>query len=165
LVKDRHLDLKMVHVEPLRVNGNIDRLKQMLLNLLDNAIKFTPEGGSVTLSLHQQDADAVIEISDTGIGIAPEEVSRVFDRFYQSDPSRTNNDKGTGFGLGLSIAQWIVNAHNGAISVESEVGKGTTFRICIPVYPVQTPSPASHTAVTRTRLPALRRTRPPEKVS
>jgi two-component system, OmpR family, sensor kinase len=157
LVKDRQLELKMLHVEPLRVNGNIDRLKQMLLNLIDNAIKFTPDGGSITLSLRQQGKDALIEVQDTGKGISAEDLPHVFDRFYQSDPSRTHNDKGTGFGLGLSIAQWIVNAHHGAISVESELDKGTTFRICIPIFPV--PPDPSHTEVTRTRLTALRRNR------
>jgi signal transduction histidine kinase len=161
LIKDRQLELKIVHVEPLRVNGNSDRLKQMLLNLVDNAIKFTPDTGRITLSLRQQGKDALIEVADTGVGIAAEDLQHVFDRFYQSDPSRTENQKATGFGLGLSIAYWIVNAHHGAISVASELGQGTTFSIRIPVYP---PVPdGSHTEVTRTRLPALRRNRPPEK--
>lgn len=161
LVKDRQLELKIAHVEPLRINGNIDRLKQMLLNLVDNAIKFTPDGGLILLSLRQQGRNALIEVKDSGIGIPSGEVEHVFDRFYQSDPSRTHNDKSSGFGLGLSIVHWIVNAHGGTISIESEQGVGTTFQINLPLYPA--PPDPSHSEATRTRLPALRRTRPAEK--
>lgn len=163
LVKDRDLELKLSHVEPLHVNGNVDRLKQTILNLIDNAIKFTPDGGSITLSLRRQSDDAIIEVKDTGMGIAREDLSHVFDRFYQSDPSRTHTKKGAGFGLGLSIAHWIVKAHNGTIAVESEQGKGTLFRITIPMLLPKSQPDASHTEVTRTRLAALRRNRTPEK--
>ncbi|MBC8171981.1 MAG: HAMP domain-containing histidine kinase [Anaerolineae bacterium] len=163
LTQNRQLELKIRHIEPLKINGNIDRLKQMLLNLLDNALKFTPDGGSITLSLHRNVNEAVIEVVDTGAGIAPDDLSRIFDRFYQSDPSRTHSSS-AGFGLGLSIAHWIVTAHNGNIIVSSELDKGTTFTIKFPLYIVEAQPDPSHTEVTRTRLPTLRRNRDAEKV-
>lgn len=165
LAQDRQLELKVRHVEPLKINGNVDRLKQMLLNLVDNAIKFTPDGGSISLNLYRKLNEAVVEVTDTGAGIAPDEVARIFDRFYQSDPSRNHNN-GEGFGLGLSIAHWIVTAHNGTIEVTSELDKGTTFTIHFPLYEPESQSQAeevTQTTGTRPRLPALRRNRDVEK--
>ncbi len=154
LTKDRNIQVMIRDFEPVRVNGNADRIKQLLLNLASNAIKFTPDGGQVTLTLRQEDYDAVLEVSDTGIGISREDQERIFDRFYQADESRARK-LGEGAGLGLSIAKWIVDAHHGAISVESEPGNGTTFTIRIPAI-VERPL-VSPQAVTRPRLSIIRR--------
>lgn len=155
LAKDRDLTVRIEDYEPARINGNGDRLKQLLLNLVSNAIKFTPDGGTVTMNLRIEDYDAVLEVQDTGIGISPEDQKRIFDRFYQADSSRARHDPSDGVGLGLSIAAWIVNAHHGTISVHSEMGAGTTFTVKIPA--IVEHRPVSSHAVTRPRLNIIRR--------
>jgi signal transduction histidine kinase len=148
----------MGETETTFLQADPDRLKQLLLNLLSNAIKFTPDGGSITLELHQRrTADgsfAVIDVRDTGIGIAAADLPRIFDRFYQADSSRTRhdlNDQSEGAGLGLSIAHWIAEAHGGRITVESAVGVGSLFSIYLPLQEELAPE-ISHHAVTRPRL-------------
>ncbi len=111
--------------------GDRDRLKQVLLNLVDNAIKYTPQGGKVTLSLTKETDWVKIAVHDTGIGIAPENIPNLFDRFYRVDKARSRDAGGTG--LGLSIAKSVVDAHNGRIVVESQLGKGSTFTIWLPL--------------------------------
>ncbi len=133
LAKDRRLKIVMARFEPVRIQGNPDRIKQLLLNLVSNAIKFTPDGGQVRLSLWQDGGEAVVQVSDTGIGIAPEDLEHIFDRFFQADSSRTRKDINSGSGLGLSIARWIAEAHGGTLNAESEPGMGTTFTLRIPV--------------------------------
>lgn len=118
-------------VDQVCVLGDMDRLKQLLLNLIDNAIKYTPAGGQVTMSLAKENGLAEIVISDTGVGIPSEDLPRIFDRFYRVDKARNRHAGGSG--LGLSIAKWIVQAHRGEIWVESVVGKGTSFFIKLPV--------------------------------
>lgn len=110
--------------------GDCDRLRDVVRNLLDNAIKYTPSGGAIEVGVERQESDAVLTVSDKGIGIPPEHLSRVFDRFYRVDNSR--NRTAGGVGLGLSIAQSIVTAHGGRIEVTSTAGKGSTFRVCLP---------------------------------
>ncbi|MBZ0298909.1 MAG: HAMP domain-containing histidine kinase, partial [Anaerolineae bacterium] len=136
LVKDRDLMVILRQFEPVRIRGNADRVKQLLLNLLSNAIKFTPDGGRITLDLYRDHDTAVLEVSDTGIGIAAEDLKHIFERFWQADSSRVRAT-GTGStessGLGLSIVKWIVEAHGATISVESEPDKGTTFTVRFPV--------------------------------
>jgi len=110
-------------------SGHRGRLQRLLGNLLDNAIKFTPEGGVITLSLLQKGSEIVLRVSDTGCGIAPEDIPHVFRRFWRSDSSRSL----PGNGLGLALAKAIVTAYAGTISCESTPGKGTTFTINIPV--------------------------------
>jgi heavy metal sensor kinase len=105
-------------------------LRQALLNLVDNAIKYSPEGAEITVRLDQQSNDAVLEVSDTGPGIPEELQSRIFDRFYRVDESRSRNNGGTG--LGLSIAKWAVEANGGQLTMESRHGHGCTFRITLP---------------------------------
>ncbi len=104
------------------------RLEQVLINLVHNAIKFTPAGGAVRLQVRQGGDHTTIEVQDTGVGIAPIEQVRLFERFYKSDKARRSE----GTGLGLAIAKHIVQAHGGSISVKSVVGEGSTFRIVVP---------------------------------
>ena len=106
------------------------RLRQVFYNLLDNAIKYTPEGGTVEISSEARDKHAVVTVRDTGIGIAPEHLPRVFDRFYRVDKARSRDQGGTG--LGLSIARTIVAAHGGQIDVASVAEKGTTCTVTLP---------------------------------
>jgi signal transduction histidine kinase len=137
LKKKRQLSINMGEMEPVRMHGNSDRIRQLMLNLMSNAIKFTGDGGSITLSVYKEGNQAVIKVEDTGIGISDEDKARIFDRFYQADPSRTRDnmtsDEVDGAGLGLSIASWIVNIHNGSIDVQSTVGEGTTFIVRLPL--------------------------------
>lgn len=146
IVHARNADLTvtMGRFQPTRVNGNSDRLKQLLLNLVGNAVKFTPDGGQIKLSLSEEGAYAVMRVSDTGIGIAPDDLPLIFDRFYQAESSRANTEYDTGTGLGLSICKWIAEAHSGTIKVESQLGRGTTFTIAIPKL--------AHTAQTQTAM-------------
>jgi signal transduction histidine kinase len=115
-------------IDEVMVNGDRDRLKQVLLNLVANAIQYTPQGGDVFLSMSKIGDQARIIIRDTGPGIPAEDLPHIFDRFYRAEKSRTRSTIG-GFGLGLSIAHWIVEHHGGQIKVESKEGKGTTFVI------------------------------------
>jgi len=126
------IDVKMGRFEPVRINGNPDRIKQLLLNLVSNAVKFTPDGGTITLSLSNEGAYGVMRVSDTGVGIPEDQLPLIFDRFFQAESSRANTDIDAGTGLGLSICKWIVEAHRGKIRVDSQLGKGTTFTIFIP---------------------------------
>ncbi len=111
--------------------ANRDRIKQMLINLIDNAIKYNVENGTVTVKCFKAEGKVVISVKDTGIGIAQEHLSRIFERFYRVDKGRSRNMGGTG--LGLSIVKHIVNLYSGDIKVNSEPGKGTEFVIQIPV--------------------------------
>lgn len=117
------------------LTGDGDRLAQVFTNLVDNALKFTPAGGQVTLAARREGAQAVIEVRDTGSGISPEALPHVFDRFYQEDSSRSHSDR-HGAGLGLAIAREIVAAHGGKISVRSQLGQGTVFSVCLPLAQV-----------------------------
>jgi signal transduction histidine kinase len=115
--------------------GDSDRLKQLMLNLVDNAIKYTPAGGTVSLSLSRQNGWAHLTVSDTGVGIPQEDLPHIFDRFYRVDKARNRLQGGSG--LGLAIAKWIVQAHGGGIQVNSRVGEGTTFTVTLPVSQTQ----------------------------
>lgn len=140
LIEERGLHLTLeIPESPIVVSGDQRRLKQLLLNLLDNAIKFTPAGGQITVGLSQREGRAVVEISDTGCGIAPEDLPHIFERFYRR--RQKARDQASGSGLGLAIARWIVEAHGGNISVTSEPGKGSTFTFDLPLAENQ-PSPA-----------------------
>jgi len=116
-----------------RVLGDRDRLKQVLLNLVINAVDFTPSGGEVSIGVHCRETSVEVRVSDTGDGIPEESIPYIFDRFYRSDPSRIRRKLG-GAGLGLSIAHWIVTAHQGTITVESKAGVGSTFMVSLPAY-------------------------------
>jgi signal transduction histidine kinase len=119
-------------IDQLQVNGDRDRLKQVLINLVANAIQYTPQDGDVFLSLSRVGEQARIICRDTGPGIPAEDLPHIFERFYRAEKSRTRA-KTTGFGLGLSITKWIVEHHNGHIEVDSKDGQGTTFAIWLPL--------------------------------
>jgi signal transduction histidine kinase len=119
--------------------GDRDRLKQVLLNLVDNAIKYTPQGGEVTLALTKEEEWVKIAVQDTGIGIAPENMPNLFDRFYRVDKARSRDAGGTG--LGLAIAKSVVDAHNGKITVESIPGRGSIFTVWLPLPETKTVVP------------------------
>jgi len=115
-------------IDQVIINGDRDRLKQVFLNLVANAVQYTPLGGEIFLSLQKIGEQARIIVRDTGPGIPAEDLPHIFDRFYRAEKSRTRS-KTSGFGLGLSIANWIVEHHGGQIKVESKEGMGTTFVI------------------------------------
>ncbi|MCA9971445.1 MAG: HAMP domain-containing protein [Anaerolineales bacterium] len=124
------VEVTLGELDQVTVLGDADRLKQLLLILVDNAVKYTPAGGRVTLNLARSDGWARLSVCDTGSGIPAGDIPHIFDRFYRVDKAR-NRAQG-GAGLGLAIAKWIVQAHGGVIRVESQVGVGTTFTITLP---------------------------------
>lgn len=126
------INLRLEEIDQVIVNGDRDRLKQVILNLVSNAINYTPPGGEVRVWLSKQDGRACLKVEDTGPGIQPDDLPYIFDRFYRGDPSRKRTEN-SGFGLGLSIAKWIVDRHGGQIEVESQVGKGTRFTVWLPL--------------------------------
>lgn len=107
-------------------------IRQLLLNLATNAVKYTPAGGEVEIGLAQVDTQAVIRVRDTGIGIATGDLPHLFERFWRADQARTRTGDRPGTGLGLAIAKWVVDAHGGTIEVQSRPGRGTTFTVRIP---------------------------------
>jgi signal transduction histidine kinase len=123
--------LTLQHITPAKVHGNADQLKQALVALVDNALKYTPYEGCVTLSLTTDKHSAIVKVSDTGIGILPDDLPHIFERFYRADRARSR-DRG-GSGLGLAIVQSIVREHEGSIEVESTPGKGSTFTMKLPI--------------------------------
>jgi len=124
-----HLDHAVT--SEIYINGDQLQLYRVMINILTNALKYTPAGGRIDIRLSVQDECALIQISDTGLGIAPEELPHIFERFYRIDSAR-NRDQG-GTGLGLAIVKAIVAAHDGTVSVTSVVGKGSTFSISLPL--------------------------------
>jgi two-component system phosphate regulon sensor histidine kinase PhoR len=127
----RRQSLEVEASQPLpAVLGDPDYLERAIANLLDNAIKYTPEGGRILVTAARRGSDILIEVKDTGIGIPEADLPRIFERFYRVDKSRSRAMGGTG--LGLAIVKHVVQAHGGAVEVASEVGKGSTFRIVLP---------------------------------
>jgi heavy metal sensor kinase len=114
------------------INADLQRIKQMLLNLLDNAIKYTEPGGNITLGLKIEGNQAVITVADTGRGIPTEDLPHIFERFFRRS-AKTSDRSAAGFGLGLSIVKWIVESHNGQIETISQQGQGTTFIVKLPL--------------------------------
>lgn len=125
------LKVELRECEETSVCGDRHRLRQVLLNLVDNAVRYNEQNGCVTLSLRRVGGQAIITVTNSGPGIAPEQLARVFDRFYRGEAAR--RARADGCGLGLSIAQWIVNAHCGNIQLISEPGKLTTVRVRLPL--------------------------------
>jgi signal transduction histidine kinase len=128
------VDMRLDETVHASVSADRDYLVQLLFILVDNAIKYTPPGGSVTITSRVENGRVLISVRDTGVGIAPNDQARVFDRFYRSDPSR----HGEGTGLGLSIARWIAQELGGKIELVSELGKGSTFTLLLPALPAMT---------------------------
>jgi two-component system, OmpR family, sensor kinase len=129
-------DVKLGAEDQAEVWGDEDRLRQLLLNLTDNAVKYTPAGGEITLSLFREPEWTRVVVKDTGIGIPAEELQHIFERFYRVDRARTGSSAGTG--LGLAIAQWIAEAHGGHITVESQQGYGSAFTLWLKSYERET---------------------------
>jgi signal transduction histidine kinase len=132
------------------VGGDAERLRQMLLNLVTNALRFTPPDGRVALRCRQADGHAELRVEDSGVGIAPADLPHVFDRFYRADPARARRpaagDRGAGgAGLGLAIARWAAESHGGTIAVASAPGRGSVFTVRLPLAP-PAGSPAGATA-------------------
>jgi heavy metal sensor kinase len=132
LCRDKGLTYQLGQMENLVVKGDRAKLRQLLLNILGNAIRYTPRGGKISVSVQREGGAAVVSVSDTGIGIPAEDLPRIFDRFYQVDKARSRIDGG-GSGLGLAISKNIAEAHGGRIEVQSEVGKGSIFSIFLPL--------------------------------
>jgi heavy metal sensor kinase len=130
LADAKRVRLRLDQESQSQVAGDEGRLRQVFINLLDNALKYTPEGGSVTVRVGQRDATGTITVEDTGIGIPPEHLPHIFDRFYRVDKARSRELGGTG--LGLSIAQSIVKAHGGTITMTSTLGCGTICTVVLP---------------------------------
>lgn len=132
LAEDRKIQLA-VDAQPVPlVEGDAGRLTQLLINLLDNALAHTPPDGRITVRVRPSREHIVIEVEDTGPGIAPEHLPRLFERFYRADPARARESGGTG--LGLAIVKEIAEAHGGTVGVESTLGKGSVFTITLPSY-------------------------------
>ncbi len=133
LGKEQRISTTLGQVEPLRVSGDEWRLRELILNLVDNAVKYSLPRGTVELELTQYRGMARVTIQDHGIGMTPEEQRLIFDRFYRTDAARAHAQKGTG--LGLSICKWIAEAHHGTIEVVSTFGQGSCFTITLPLLP------------------------------
>ncbi len=130
LANNKNIKIEFSDNDQLPLTADESYLRRLFLNILDNAVKYTPEFGQVSISLRTQGAYAVAGISDTGPGISPEELLHIFDRFYRAGQSRSNS----GFGLGLPIAKSIAEAHKGRIEVQSKLGQGATFKVFLPLF-------------------------------
>jgi heavy metal sensor kinase len=127
------VQMRITEIDQVLVTGDRDRLKQVLLNLVGNAIKYTPPGGQIVLSLGKSSDQARLIVQDNGPGIPAQDLPYIFERFYRAEKSRTRSRDGSGFGLGLSIAYWIVKNHHGRIEVNSKEGQGTSFCVWLPL--------------------------------
>jgi len=127
--KNIAIEIAPPHETPFR--GDEDLLRQLLLNLLDNAIKFTGDGGAIAVSVWSAERSAILAVRDTGVGIASDAVPRIFERFFRVDEARSSDAEGSG--LGLTLVKWIIDRHHGTVAVESEPGKGTTVTVRLPL--------------------------------
>ncbi len=118
--------------DPVIVPVDASRIRQLILNLLTNAVKYTPAGGSVRLQLGPSNGRVTLTVADSGVGIAPGDLPHIFDRFWRADSARTRTGERSGTGLGLAICKWIAEAHGGTIDVQSRPGRGTTFTVTLP---------------------------------
>ncbi len=132
LAEVKNISVKTDIQENINSMADIGRLHQAVLNIIDNAVKYTPEGGEIFIGLKKTSKNIEISVKDNGMGIFEEKLNKIFERFYRIDEARFINEKGSG--LGLSIVKWIVSAHNGKIDISSTPGKGTTFKILLPAY-------------------------------
>ena len=133
LLRRREIDVIMGTIQPATVRGDELRLRELILNLVDNAVKYSHPCGKVEIDLRVEGATARLAVRDYGIGIPQDAHKQIFDRFFRTDDARAHTKKGTG--LGLAICAWIADAHHGHIDVQSEVGKGSTFTLVLPLAP------------------------------
>jgi two-component system, OmpR family, sensor histidine kinase CiaH len=131
LVEEKHLSVTIDAPEPVYVVGDAARLKQVIINLLDNAIKYTMAGGTIIFTVKAEPPKAILSVKDSGIGIPSERLPHVFDRFYRGDKVRSRAPQGAG--LGLSIVSVICQAHGGSVHIQSEKGIGTTVTVEMPL--------------------------------
>jgi signal transduction histidine kinase len=131
LAEEKRISMICDGTDPVQVEADPSRLKQVVVNLLDNAIKYTPEGGNVSISVMRRDDHAVLEVADSGLGISADDLPHVFERFYRADKARSRQMGGTG--LGLCIVRSICLAHGGQITVNSTEGRGSLFRVELPL--------------------------------
>jgi two-component system phosphate regulon sensor histidine kinase PhoR len=130
-----------------QIEADSERMHQVIFNLVDNAVRFTPEGGAVRIMAERRNGSIEVRVADTGVGIPPEALPRLFERFYRVDPARSRDGGGTG--IGLAIARSVVEAHGGTIRAESEPGKGSTFTFDVPIAPSATDEPTTTNGRTR----------------
>jgi len=132
VAEKRHQDVKLQVSDSCEMYADMAKLTQVVYNIMDNAIKYTPEGGLIRVRLNRSGRDAILRISDNGPGIPKEDQPHIFDRFYRVDKARSRNTGGTG--LGLSIVNQLVLMHGGSVSVQSEEGHGSTFTVELPIH-------------------------------
>jgi signal transduction histidine kinase len=130
LAATRGLTIECLAGNDLQFTGDEQLLRRLVINLLDNAIRYTPRGGKVTASLEDGATSVRLRVSDTGIGIAPADAARVFERFYRAGEARSRQDGG--FGLGLAIVRWIAESHRGTVECTSQAGQGSVFTVNLP---------------------------------
>ncbi|HLF19995.1 MAG TPA: HAMP domain-containing sensor histidine kinase, partial [Bacteroidota bacterium] len=133
LAESKKISVTVERLDQISVNGDATRLRQLFLNLVENAVKYTPSSGSIGFSLQRSNGSAVVSVRDTGIGIRRKDQAKIFDRFYRGD--QPENGEHSGSGLGLSIAKWIAESHHGKIEVTSREKKGSTFTVTLPLSP------------------------------
>jgi heavy metal sensor kinase len=133
LAESKKIKIKYEHTEELRIKGDAARLKQLFLNIIDNAVRYTQPHGLVTISLSKNIEKAIIIIKDNGIGIPRKEQGKIFERFYRVERESGDVENTSGSGLGLAIAKWIAEAHNGSIEVKSREGRGSSFIVQLPI--------------------------------
>ena len=133
LGEDAGLTIDAPLMEDAEVLADLTRLRQLYLNLVTNAIKYTPRGGRVEITLARTEAEVTFAVKDTGIGIAAADVPYIFERFWRADRVRSRDSERGGFGLGLAICQWIAQAHSGSLTVQSRLGRGSTFTVVLPL--------------------------------
>lgn len=157
---ERGLELQVQTSGPITILGDTVRLIQVIMGLVDNALTYTHASGRVMMSVETRGATACLVVHDTGIGIAPDDLPHIFERFYRADPARSHAVGGSG--LGLSIADWVVQAHGGSIAVESQVGQGSTFTVTLPLAPSTPGQPRAGKDVTAAQSTTAG-TRPPHR--
>ncbi len=133
--EERGISLELVTSDVARVNGDAGRLRQVVGNLLDNALRFTPHGGRVVVSVSAVAGDGILTVTDTGTGIAADHLDRIFDRFYKADPARSHDAARRSGGLGLAICKSLIEASGGAITISSRLGEGTQVTVRLPAWP------------------------------
>ncbi len=133
LAEEPEITIEASQLDGAEVLGDVTRLRQLFLNLVTNAIKYTPRGGTVEIALVREEEVARLSVRDTGIGIAAADLPYVFERFWRADRVRSRASERGGFGLGLAISQWIAQAHGGTLEVQSRLGRGSTFVVTLPL--------------------------------